>query len=203
MSKKNQLISVAAALLAIAGTGAVHAEQNHFAGPYVVVTNEWKNASATVDGEKIKKSESAPSIALGYTLGLDAHSTLGFKVAFDTKNGEYGVGDVGGKETEVKEKSHYSIAVEPGYAINDKVLVFGILAYHKAKAELVNVTDETSSTRGISGYGYGVGAKYSLSHHFFLMAELQKVSYRSKAIDPASSVKPSSNVLALGVGYHF
>lgn len=198
MFKKNQWVFVATALLAVAG--AAHAEENHFAGPYVVVTNEWKNASATVDGEKIKKSESAPSIGVGYTFGLDHHATVGIKATFDTKNGEYGVGAINEVETEVKEKSHYSIAVEPGYAVNDKVLVFGILAYHKAKAELVAA--ETSTTSSISGYGYGVGAKYTLPNHFFLMAELQKVTYRSKFID-SSAVKPSSNVLALGVGYHF
>ena len=171
---------------------------NHFAGGYVVLSQEWKTASATVDADKFKKSEAAPSIGLGYNFALDARSTIGLKLTVDAKNGEYGVGG----ETEVKEKSHYSIAVEPGYAINDKVLVFGILAYHKAKAELVVEPEGSLGQTKVSGFGYGIGAKYALSDHLFLMAEVQKVDYRRKLIGEAE-VKPSSTVVALGLGYHF
>jgi len=176
-------------------------EDNHFAGGYVVLSQEWKSASVFVDAEKIKKSEAAPSIGFGYTFALDKHATIGIKATIDTKNGEYGVGDIGGNETEVKEKSHYSIAVEPGYAINDKWLVFGILAYHKAKTELIS-NAVSQGTANLTGFGYGLGAKYALPNHWFLMGEIQKVDYKSKLVG-GSVVKPSSSVFALGLGYHF
>jgi opacity protein-like surface antigen len=201
MNKFNHLAIAATAVVAMLGSNPVLAsDDNHFAGGYVVLTQEWKKAEATVDGEKIKKSEAAPSIGFGYTFALDKHSTMGIKATIDTKNGEYGVGDTALGETEVKEKSHYSLAVEPGYAINDDLLLFGILAYHSAKADLVAGTATSSSN--LSGFGYGAGFKYALPHHLFLMGELQKIDYRGKLIG-GYDVKPSSTVLALGIGYHF
>lgn len=189
------------AFLILAGTTSVHAEENHFVGGYAVITDEWKSASVKIDGEKINKHESAPSVGLGYNFGVGQHGTFGIKATFDAKKGEYGVGEVSGKETEVKEKSHYSIALEPGYAFNDKLLGFGILAYHHATAELVQDAASKGSS-GVTGYGYGVGAKYVLADHIFLIAEVQKVNYQSKKID-GFEIKPSSTVTALGIGYHF
>ncbi len=180
-----------------------HAEHNHFEGAYVVLANEWKSASVKVDDEKIKKSESAPSLAVGYTFAIDSHSTLGVKLTVDTKNGEYGAGEtvLGAGETMVQEKSHYSLAVEPGYAFDDKLLVFGILGYHHAKANLL--LDEVSQGQAtLSGVGYGLGAKYAFADHMFLMLEYQHVNYSSTTID-ASKIKPASDVIALGLGYHF
>jgi opacity protein-like surface antigen len=194
-----------AALCAVAGVAATThtyaSEDNHFAGGYVVLSQEWKSANALVDGEKIKKSEAAPSIGLGYTFGVDKYATVGIKATFDTKKGEYGVGDTTALgETELKEKSHYSIAVEPGYAIRDDLLVFGILAYHKANTELIAST--TTGTGSLHGFGYGLGAKYALPNHWFLMGEVQKVNYHSRLVG-STTVKPSSSVFALGLGYHF
>ena len=57
-------------------------------------------------------------------------------------------------------------------------------------------------TSSLTGFGYGFGAKYSLPNHWFVMGEIQKVDYRSKQIGPVD-VKPSSTVVALGLGYHF
>ena len=190
------------AITSVFSSGLAYAsEDNHFAGGYVVLAQEWKNASVTVDGEKIKKSEAAPSLGVGYTFPLDKHATLGIKAAMDAKSGEYGVGPIQAGEAEVREKSHYSIAIEPGYAINDKWLVFGILAYHRAKAEVV-VTETSGASAHVSGFGYGLGAKYALLNHWFLMGEVQKIDYRSKMID-GFTVKPSSTVVSFGIGYHF
>ena len=172
--------------------------ENHFAGPYIVLTNEWKRASVKVDGEKISKSESAPSFGLGYTYGLSPNYTLGLKLSGDFKSGEYGAGEVGGSEKKVVEKHHYSVAVEPGYVVNPQLLVFGILAYHTALAEIEGGTESVR----MKGVGYGLGFKHSIADHLFLMGELQRVDYGTKTID-GSTVKPSSTVGAIGLGYHF
>ena len=177
-----------------------HEHHNHFEGAYMVITEEWKGPSVRVDGEKIKKSEAAPSFGVGYTFALTNQVTLGLKASIDFKNGEFGSGDVAslGGERKVLEKSHYSIAVEPGYVIDDQTLVFGILAYHRAKTAFEDGTE----TKGISGVGYGIGFKRSLASHVFLMGEIQQVKYGSATIDN-STVKPTSNTAALGLGYHF
>jgi opacity protein-like surface antigen len=187
----------AVSIVIFATFGAAASEDNHFAGGYAVLTQEWKIASAAVDGEKLKKSEAAPSIGIGYNFALDAHTTMGIKYSFDTKNGEYGVSS----DKEVKEKSHYAIAVEPGYAVSDKTLVFGILAYHKGNAEYIAAESSMGSAH-LTGFGYGVGAKYALANHLFLIGEVQKIDYTSKTI-VGSIIKPAATVLALGVGYHF
>ena len=172
--------------------------ENHFVGPYVVLTNEWKRSSAKVDGEKISKSESAASLALGYTFGLSPRHTLGIKLSGDFKNGEYGSGAVGGNDMKVIEKHHYSVAVEPGYVVNPQLLVFGILAYHTAVAEIEGGTESAR----MNGVGYGIGFKHAIADHLFLMGDLQRVNYGEKTID-GLTVKPSSTVGAIGLGYHF
>ena len=178
-------------------THSEHSE-NHFAGPYIVLTNEWKRSSVKVDGEKISKSESAPSFGLGYTFGLSPSYTLGLKISGDFKSGEYGAGDVAGTETKVVEKNHYSVAVEPGYVVNPKLLVFGILAHHTAIAEIEGVTGHAR----MNGIGYGIGFKQTIADHLFIMAELQRIDYGRQTID-VSTIKPSSTVGAVGLGYHF
>lgn len=175
-----------------------HAAHNHFEGAYFVITEEWKSPSVRVDGEKISKSEAAPSFGAGYTFALTDKYTLGLKASFDFKNGEFGSGDISGTDTKVLEKNHYSVAVEPGYVIDQHTLVFGILAYHHANTGFEGGTQ----TVGISGVGYGVGFKRTLANHVFLMGELQQVKYGSASVD-GSTVKPTSNTAALGLGYHF
>ena len=201
MSYKTKLLAAFTTILSSTTVFAAGSE-NHFQGAYVVLSNEWKSASVTVADEKIKRSEAAPSIGAGYNFAIDSHKTLGIKLTVDTKKGEYGVGDAGGTEGAVQEKSHYSVAIEPGYAFNDKFLAFGILAYHSAKAKLEAPGLEVEGESRIHGYGYGIGAKYALPHHLFLMAEIQQVRYNSKTIETVS-IKPKSNVIALGLGYHF
>lgn len=173
---------------------------NHFEGAYVVITEEWKRPSVRVDGEKIKVSESAPSLGIGYTFALSDKATLGLKATFDLKEGEFGKGETGAVvgETRVLEKSHYSLAVEPGYVVSQQTLVFGILAYHHARTGFEGGTE----IKGISGVGYGVGFKRSLASHFFLMGEIQQVRYGQTMVD-GIAVKPTSNTAALGIGYHF
>jgi hypothetical protein len=172
--------------------------ENHFVGPYIVLTNEWKRASAKVSGEKISKSELAASLGLGYTFGLSPSHTLGIKLSGDFRSGEYGSGDVASVATKVIEKHHYSVAVEPGYVVNPQLLVFGILAYHTAVAEIEGGT-ESARTNGV---GYGIGFKHAIADHLFLMGDLQRVNYGEKTID-GFTVKPSSTVGAIGLGYHF
>ena len=173
---------------------------NHFAGAYVVLSNEWKRGSVKVDGEKITQSESAPSFGVGYTFAMNERYTVGLKATIDLKSGEYGAGEVSTRtgETKVTEKSHYSLAVEPGYVVNDQTLVFGILAYHTAKAEI----EDASGSARLSGIGYGVGFKRTLGNNLFVTGELQRVDYGTKTVD-GSSLKPSSTTGSVGVGYHF
>lgn len=175
-----------------------HEEHNHFEGAYAVLSEEWKRPYVRVDGEKIKTSEAAPSLGLGYTFALNKKLTLGLKLTGDFKSGEFGSGDVSGVEKKVLEKSHYSLAVEPGYVVDEHTLVFGILAYHHSKTAF----EDGTQIKGISGVGYGVGFKRSLASHVFLMGEIQQVKYEQATID-SSTVKPISNTAALGLGYHF
>lgn len=197
MKKISHLFPIAA----IFACGLASANENHFEGGYMVLSQEWKKASVSVADEKIRKSEAAPSIGIGYTFALDSHVTMGIKASIDIKKGEYGVGETALGESEVKEKSHFSFAFEPGYAVNKDVLLFGILAYHRANAELL-ASEDSRGTGKINGFGYGVGAKYALPNHLFLMGEIQKVNYRGQVIG-GFDVKPSSTVISLGLGYHF
>lgn len=198
---KKSTVAATAALILVSAAPCALAEGNHFAGAYLTVTQEWKRPDVRVDSEKVSVSESAPSIGAGYNFELSPNAVLGLKLTADTRHGAYGEGETALGKTEVQEKSHYSIAVEPGWVVNDHLLVFGIAAYHRAKAELL-VDDISQGAKHVSGLGLGVGFKYALPYHLFIVGEVQRTHYGSTTIAGAS-VKPTSDVVALGLGYHF
>lgn len=200
MTHRTQSIALIALLLSLTAASTALAD-DPFSGPYVVFSNETRNASVRVDEVKIKSSEAMPVLGAGYTLAVDQLGSLGISATFDHHNSQFGAGKIGGADTIVKTTSHYALAFEPGWMVNEQLLMHGILAYHIAKPELVS--DGTSTSfRKISGFGYGLGLKYALPNRFFLSAQLQKIDYNSKLIG-VTTIKPESTVMSVGIGYRF
>lgn len=183
--------------------------ENHFAGAYAIVSGEWGSSNTSVSGNNqsfsnISKSEFSPTISLGYAIPIDSHWLVGLQANYELKNGEFGNGTSENQNISIEQKNHYSLAVEPGYALNDHTLLFGILAYHSTKATL-DATGEPNEAQGsatLHGIGYGLGAKYSFSGHILGAVDFQRINYNSATIQ-GYNIKPSTNAVALGVGYHF
>ena len=183
--------------------------ENHFAGAYAIISGEWGSSNTGINGNdqsfsNITKSEFSPTASIGYAIPFDAHWLVGLQANYELKNGEFGNGNSENQNISIEQKNHYSLAVEPGYAVDDHTLLFGILAYHSTKATL-DASGEPNETQGsatLSGFGYGLGAKYAFAEHFFGVVDFQRINYSSATIQ-GYSIKPSTNAVALGVGYHF
>ena len=199
MSRMTALACAGSALLASTLIAPAMAADNHFAGAYAVVAADFVKSTVKSGDEQEKKSETTPSLAIGYNLGLTNRITLGLKLTADLKNGEFAKPE----GVEVQEKRHFSLAVEPGYAFTDKILGFGILSYHTARMTIISEESKAiAAERNLSGLGYGLGAKYALTHNIFVVAEMQKVTYGDVYIF-GNTFKTSQTVTSVGVGYHF
>jgi opacity protein-like surface antigen len=183
--------------------------ENHFAGGYAIVSGEWGSSNTSVSGNSqsfsnITKSEISPTVSLGYAFPIDSHWLVGLQANYELKKGEFGNGTSGTQNIAIEQKDHFSIAVEPGYALSNRTLLFGILAYHSTRATLdaTGAPNEAKGSATLSGFGYGFGAKYALTEHFFGVVDFQRVNYNSATIE-GYKFKPNTNTVALGIGYHF
>ena len=104
----------------------------------------------------------------------------------------------------LKLKNHYSLNIEPGYALSEKTLGYLKVAYHSATSSAtLSGTEYTGTT---TGWGYGFGTKHKIDKNLYINLEIQQVSYG--AYQPSSSVSTStithtSTFGTIGLGYQF
>lgn len=117
----------------------------------------------------------------------------------------------------LKEKSHYSIYVAPGYLVTPKTMVYAKLAYHRMKVKSsyneswYEGSFSESGTQSFKGFGFGAGVQTMLTANVFAYAEIQRVQYGKETLysnsgqdwSESSSAKPRSTIGAVGIGYRF
>ncbi len=182
------------------------------------------------------KSKVIPSLELGYNLPIDNKFLLGLSVKYDlTKgpksNGNGSYSDPNQPYTEnssysLQQKNHWSIALKPAYAVNDKVMIYAKVAYHNAKSTFNSNYSETGSDPESynasvkqKGLGLGAGIEYNLSKNMFVQFDVEQIQYKSKSVTntfsgldnfstardytSVSSLKPSTTVGTVSIGYRF
>lgn len=193
-------------IIAIAGiifSTSVFAQAEKFAGASVGINAGFDNEMVSLSGPKVGNDTYSYNINGTYTFALSEQATLALGITYD-------LGDTTALTTTTMAaldsgytaayllKSHYSINLEPGYAISDKNLAYFKLAYHSAKA----YSSDFPIDKTITGTGYGFGTKYLISKNAFLNLEIQKITYNSYTYSTDSIVH--SNLLGtIGVGYKF
>lgn len=125
----------------------------------------------------------------------------------------------------VKESSHYSVYVAPGYLVTPKTLVYGKLAYHSMKVKgnggmLGFDYDDFEDGHGkiserYKGWGIGAGISTMLNDNVFVYVEAQRVQYGSEKLysyseagggwsyNEKATAKPSTTIGSIGIGYNF
>lgn len=197
--KKNLL---AAALLSMAATG-VFAQAKSFEGFSVGINGSFVGNISEFSGEgagtNIGDSNIIPSGEIGYTHAITDKFTLGISGTYDFMDANAGKVDT----VQFKGKNHYSINIKPGFAVSKDALVYAIVGYNSVEGTTASNPYLTGSTT-YTGIGYGVGTQIMFTPNIYGKVEIQQVQYDSKNIGGTTlSVKPSSNIGTIGIGYKF
>jgi len=187
-----------------------------------------------------------PVVGVGYTLALGEKVTLGLAGAADfvrpkwtMKSGSETFANPTGvadnprgyvMSTIVDPEIHWSVSIEPGYAVMDRLLAFLRFSFHQLRADLS--TRSTVSTAGLAGpvaltnpsshatfngFGIGAGGRYLLTKHAFIESSVEWTKFESKrvpapgltstgdeiTIRQAQYVKPEWVDFRVAVGFRF
>ncbi len=168
------------------------------------------DSGSTID---LGKTTIVPVLDFSYSYALDNKWLLGVGVSYDlgkTKSGDARFVDGSDVETiNFKGKDHYSVYLQPTYALTNTTAVFAKLGYHSIKGTETytsTVDGDYSASSRYKGMGYGVGVKTFIDKNLYIQAEAQIVDFKSKTFtDDAGSVsyKVKSNAGIVSIGYKF
>jgi opacity protein-like surface antigen len=117
---------------------------------------------------------------------------------------------IGQYETTIKARNHFSVYVQPTYALNQSTSLFLKASYHKTK---VNIDDDyfygiSDYRKTLNGIGLGIGTMIFLNKNIFTKFEIEYVSYAKTAIpyNSSSSIidyKLTTTSGTFNIGYRF
>jgi opacity protein-like surface antigen len=205
------------AALSVATTS-VFAQAKNFEGPsaalsFAAVGVDTKFSYADADGANgstsFGKTSFVTGLDLSYAKAIDSNWLMGFGITYDlnkTKAGEFSDSDDQGTSSlSIKAKNHYSVYVQPTYALNNSTALFAKVGYHSMKGEMT-YTDGSSDSEKFKGIGYGFGVKTFVNKNLFIQAEAQIVDFKNKSFsdeDGSWGYKVKSNAGIISVGYKF
>ncbi len=210
----------AIALALMAATTLVQAQSKEFEGFSAGFGVSSVGANTKITGQDsgnfidMGKTSVVPSVDFSYAYVLDSKWLMGVGLSYDlskTKSGGAQLAD--GVDTETikfEGKNHYSIYLQPTYALSNTTAIFGKIGYHSLKGTETysHTTDDGYSVSSrFKGIGYGVGIKTFIDKNVYIQAEAQLIDFKSKTVsyEDASSVvyKTKSTVGTVSVGYRF
>lgn len=151
------------------------------------------------------KSDALAKIGAGYgfAMGRDWVGTIGIAYQLNkVKFGDTSYVDSGTTyRVSAKLKNDIEVSFAPGYRVAPDALLYGKLAYHRAKGEYYDeqIGNGTSTHDGAGiGFGYvkGIGSNLTVG------AEAEYIDY-SRESAALSSGKPKQTTLSLTLGYRF
>jgi opacity protein-like surface antigen len=140
---------------------------------------------ANNDGEII------PTASIGYNAVLDDKFMLGVEARYSDKGADrsfsqnytrsvvsgedrFAVANTTGTESiKINDKESWTISLNPGYVVNNDLMVYGKLGYTQLKqtasvAYSLNSASNHTVSNELDGYTLGLGAKYNLDKNLFL-----------------------------------
>ena len=141
---------------------------------------------ANNDGEII------PTASIGYNAVLDDKFMLGVEARYSDKGADrsfsqsytrsvltgadasFAVTNTTGTESiKINDKESWTISLNPGYAVNNDLMVYGKLGYTQLKQTAsveysLNSASKHTVSNDLDGYTLGLGAKYNLDKNLFL-----------------------------------
>ena len=183
----NKILKLSAIAL-LATSTSLMAQSKSFEGPSIGLFGSI--IGAEVDG-KITDSNNAVStgsigkvtpvagIDASYTFATGSNSFFGVGATYLAGEAEFGLGNADSVETGAKTfkgkiKDHYTVYIQPGYAVSKDSAVYGKLSYNHAD---FNVSNAVKQPGNLEGWGYGVGLKTFLNANTFVQVEASYTEY--------------------------
>lgn len=139
------------------------------------------------------------SLQAQYAIALSNTFVLG--VGATAALGSYSLGNIyTNTNMDLTQKQQVSVDLLPGYAVSDSTLVYGRLSYYDARsASSGQFGGEEYSTTGKS---YGIGGRMMIDKNLFWQVEYSR-NVSNDLTTSLSTMKATTSVLSLGVGYKF
>ena len=181
---------------------------------------------ATGDSYSLNRDDElhvVPLVGVGYTFALGQKLTLGLSGAVDITRPKWtmksdsqafsnptGVADNPSgyvMSTLVDPDVHWSVSIEPGYAVMDRLLAFLRFSFHQLRADLSTrstvsavgpagpmTLTNPSSHATFNGFGIGVGGRYLLTKHAFIESSVEWAKFESKRVPAPGLTSPNDEI---------
>jgi hypothetical protein len=183
----NKILKLSAIAL-LASSTSLMAQSKSFEGASIGLFGSM--IGAEVDG-KVTDSNSAVStgsigkvtpvagLDASYTFATGSNGFFAIGATYLAGEAEFGLGNADSVETGAKTfkgkiKDHYTVYIQPGYAVSKDSAVYGKLSYNHAD---FNVTNAVRQPGNLEGWGAGVGLKTFLTSNTFVQAEASYTEY--------------------------
>jgi len=139
------------------------------------------DSNNAVSSGTIGKVTPVAGIDASYTFATGSNGFIGVGATYLAGEAEFGLGTADSSNDATKTfkgkiKDHYSVYIQPGYALNKDSAVYGKLSYNHAD---FNITNAVRQPGDLEGWGYGIGLKTFLSANTFVQVEASYTEYDS------------------------
>jgi len=139
------------------------------------------DSNNAVSSGTIGKVTPVAGIDASYTFATGSNGFIGVGATYLAGEAEFGLGTADSSNDATKTfkgkiKDHYSVYIQPGYALNKDSAVYGKLSYNHAD---FNITNAVRQPGDLEGWGYGIGLKTFLNANTFVQVEASYTEYDS------------------------
>ena len=235
MTNKTTKICCTLALLATTAATPALSQAKNFAGPSIAIgvgynSTNYDNSLVTADplatdSVNSGKSNFNSSIDLSYGFEVNPNFVISLGATYDLTESKNDIitADDGFNNTakiSSKLKDHYSLYIQPTYALSNNTAVFAKAGYNFAKSEIKltassvveeeTVTDSLTYSQNLNAWSYGAGVKTFLTSNAFIQFEGSLTSYDTQnktfvgELDTYTfSHKPEVLTALVSIGYKF
>jgi hypothetical protein len=218
----NKMLKLSAIAL-LASSTSLMAQSTNFKGTSVSlfgsivgaeVDGQVTDSNGAVSSGSIGKVAPVAGIDAAYTFVTGSNGFIGVGATYLLGEAEFGVGNADSSSDATKSfkgkiKDHYSVYIQPGYAVNKDSAVYGKISYNHAD---FNVSNAVRQPGDLEGWGYGVGVKTFLTPNAFVQVEASYTEYDTLTATRTAtggtgvvtaSGKPAIAAGTISIGYKF
>jgi hypothetical protein len=172
------------------------------------------DSNSAISTGSIGKVTPVAGLDASYTFATGSNGFIGIGATYLAGEAEFGLGNAdsvesGAKNFTGKIKDHYTVYIQPGYAVSKDSAVYGKLSYNHAD---FNVSNALKQPGDLEGWGAGVGLKTFLTANTFVQAEASYTEYDTLTATKTAtggtglvtaSGKPAIAAGTITIGYKF
>jgi len=188
------------------GSAPAFAQAKNFQGFSMTLNAESTNFTMEWIGLEPKTTTTTrPGLQFQCSVAVSDKVVMGAGLTFNGGNDVVGVYPVTGGDIVTRINSRASIDFLPGYAVSNKVLVYGKLSYASARGEADLPYGTGYSTGTARGTGYGLGVRTLLTENLYVQAayDINKYPTFWDSTVGTQIFNMDTKVFSLGVGYKF